>query len=176
MSRFSPPEPLNRDHDLLGFDSGKPPLDSFLKQHALDKQNAKLSRTYVVAAEGHVVAYYTLAHLTVLQEETPKKFGRGMPSSIPVMLMARLAVDLRHQGQGLGRSLFTDAVRRTWAVMESGAAPVRLFVVDAKDEEARTFYERFDLVSSPDNPMRLFLSYKTLRLLFGEEADQDGSE
>ncbi|AIE83574.1 GCN5-related N-acetyltransferase [Fimbriimonas ginsengisoli Gsoil 348] len=52
--------------------------------------------------------------------------------------------------------------------MESGAAPVRLFVVDAKDEEAKRFYEKFDMIPSTVNPLRLFLSYKTVRDLFAE--------
>jgi GNAT superfamily N-acetyltransferase len=78
------------------------------------------------------------------------------------ILMARLAVDQTAQGQGLGRSLLVDALERTWSVMQNGAAPVRLFVVDAKDEEAKAFYERFGMLTSPANPMRLFLSYKTL--------------
>jgi ribosomal protein S18 acetylase RimI-like enzyme len=91
-----------------------------------------------------------------------------MPHSIPAILMARLAVDLTAQGHGLGRSLLTDALRRTWAVMDAGPAPVRLFVVDAKDDEAKAFYERFDMLPSPQNPMRLFLSYKTLQPLFEE--------
>jgi GNAT superfamily N-acetyltransferase len=115
-----------------------------------------------------VVGYYTLAHISILQAEAPKKLGRGMPSAIPALLMARFAVDQDFQGQGLGRDLFSDAIRRTWAVMQSGAAPVRFFVVDAKDEEAKAFYERFDMITATQNPLRLFLSYKTLREIFAE--------
>lgn len=162
MPEFTIPAPLNSEHDLSTFDCGKPPLNEYLQRHALDKQNAKLSRTYVVARDGVVVAYYTLVHISVSQTDTPKKFGRGMPDVIPALLLARLAVNLGAQGKGLGRSLLIDALERTWAVMESGAAPVRLFVVDAKDEEAKAFYTRFDMTPLPQNPMRLFLSYKTL--------------
>lgn len=171
MPRLNPPVPLNGDHRVEDFECGKPPLDEFLKRHAFDKQSAMLSRTYVVTVDAgpEVVGYYTLAHVSVTQDETPKKLGRGMPSSIPAILMARFAVDRRFQGHGLGRSLFTDAVRRTWAVMERGPAPVRLFVVDAKDEEAARFYARFDMIPSPQSPMRLFLSYKTLRGIFQDE-------
>jgi GNAT superfamily N-acetyltransferase len=170
MSSLNAPVVLRAEHDLTGFDCGKPPLDEFLQRHALEKQRAMLSRTYVVTIgeAGQVVAYYTLAHISIVQDEAPKKMGRGMPSSIPAILMARFAVDRRFQGHGLGRSLFTDAVRRTWAVMEKGPAPVRVFVVDAKDDEAARFYARFDMLPSPHNPMRLFLSYKTLQGLFGE--------
>lgn len=166
MFDIQPPEPLNAGHDTATFDCGKSPLNDFLKQHALDKQNAMLSRTYAATSDSRIAGYYTLAHATILQQDAPRKLGRGMPSSIPAILMARFAVDLQFQGHRLGRSLFIDALRRTWAVMQSGAAPVRLFIVDAKDNEAKAFYERFDMMTASTNPMRLFLSYKTLHNIF----------
>lgn len=113
MPEFSAPVPLSPAHDLSAFDCGTSALNDFLQRHALDKQNARLSRTYVVASGSRAVAYYTLAHVAVSSEDTPKRFGRGMPREIPAMLMARLAVDLSAQGRGLGRSLFTDALQRT---------------------------------------------------------------
>ena len=168
INPVNPPQPLTAEHDTAAFDCGKAPLNEFLKRHALDKQNAMLSRTYVATSGMVVVGYYTLTHASVLQSDAPKKLGRGMPSSIPALLMARFAVDLNWQGQGMGHDLFMDATRRTWAVMQSGAAPVRFFMVDAKDEEAKAFYERFDMITASENPMRLFLSYKTLRQTFEE--------
>ena len=179
MFELNAPQTLDAGHDLSAFDCGKAPLNDFLRKHALDKQNAMLSRTYVVtagvdSAGAVVVGYYTLAVTTKLQSESPKKLGRGMPSVIPAILMARFAVDRSFQGKGLGRSLFTDAMRRAWALIESGAAPVRFFVVDAKDEDAKAFYEHFDMLAAPQNPMRLYLSYKTLRLEFDTiNADED---
>lgn len=174
MSSFLPPEPIGSKHNLGEFDCGKEPLNAFLKLHALDKQRAMLSRTYVVCDNAKVVGYYTLAHVSVTVEEPPKKMARGMPRNIPAILMARLAVDRCAHGQGLGRSMFTDGIRRTWSVMNAGPAPVRLFVVDAKDDDARAFYLRFDMTASPLDPMRLFLSYKTLANIFDppEEATQ----
>jgi GNAT superfamily N-acetyltransferase len=173
MSEFSFPIPINNEHDVSTFDCGKLPLNAFLQHHAFNKQKACLSRTYVVTRERFVVAYYTLAHVSVSQEDTPKKLGREMPRVIPAMLLARLAVDKTAQGHGLGRSLLIDALRRTWAVMEKGAAPVRLFIVEAKDEEAKKFYERFefDMLVSSQNPMRLFLSYKDLKPLFADSVE-----
>ena len=171
MNKFHSPQPLHAEYETAAFDCGSPPLNEFLKLHALDKQRAMLSRTYVVTSRAdtlRVVGYYTLAHISALQDEVPKKLGRGMPSSIPSLLMARFAVDLAYQGQGLGRSLFTDAIRRTWNVMADGTAPVRLFVVDAKDETAKAFYEHFGMTATPQNPLRLYLSYKSLRALFEE--------
>ena len=169
MFDFQTPTLLTPAHDVSAFDCGKAPLNDFLRLHALDKQNAMLSRTYIVTSDASVAGYYTLTHSVTLQSDAPKKLGRGMPSSIPALLMARFAVGLPFQGQGLGRSLFTDALRRTWAVMDAGAAPVRLFVVDAKDDEAKAFYEKFDMIAAPSNPMRLYLSYKTLKAEFGDD-------
>jgi len=167
MSSFSAPHVLRAGHEVSGFACGKSPLDEFLKLHALDKQNAMLSRTYVVTIEdSRVIAYYTLAHVNVLQAEAPKKFARGMPSTIPAILLARLAVDQSFQGLGLGRSMFSDALLRTWVVMKDGSAPVRFFVVDAKDEDAAAFYLRQQMLPSPVNPSRLFLHYKDLRTIF----------
>ena len=167
MPNLSAPKLLNDQHDHSGFSCGKPILDDFLRLHALDKQNAMLSRTYVVTAgDSEVIAYYSLAHVSVQQTEAPKKMARGMPSAIPAILLARLAVDQRLHGQGLGRSLFSDALSRTWAVMKDGSAPVRFFIVDAKDEEAAAFYLRLRMLPSPLNPHRLFLHYKDLRTIF----------
>lgn len=168
MSRFSPPTVLTETHYLAQFSCGKPALDQFLKEHALGRQKAMLSRTYVVTlAESQVVvAYFTLAFISVLSAEAPKKTGRGMPSSIPAILLARLAVDEGQQGMRLGSSLFSDALRRSWMVMQGESAPVRFFVVDAKDSEAKAFYESKRMIPSPIEPMRLFLSYKDVQSLF----------
>ncbi len=161
-------ERLSPDHDTSGFDCGKPELNDYLQKHALDKQRAMLSRTYVLAQQGRVLAFYTLAHVMVSVDEAPRSMAQGMPRSIPALLLARLGVSKENHGKGWGRSLLTDALSRVWAAMQEGAAPVRLFLVDAMDEEAKAFYERFDMTPSNINPKRLFLSYKTLRTLFDE--------
>ncbi len=167
MSDISPPVVLTAEHDVSRFECGSPELNRWLQESALNQQRAMLSRTYAALSSGQVAGYYTLAHCQVTSTEAPKKLGRGMPRSIPGMLMARFAVDQSWQGRGLGRSLFVDALTRTWAVMEQGPAPVRLFVVDAKDDAAVKFYQKFDMTSGPHDPFRLFLHYKDLRGLFG---------
>lgn len=171
MCSFSRPSTLASNHLLSCFTCGKPALDEFLKSHALDKQNAMLSRTYVVTTgDSQVIAYYTLAFVAVSQSEAPKKMARGIPSTIPTMLLARLAVDERFHRQGIGRSLFRDAILRTWAVMKDGSAPVMFFAVDAKEEETKAFYEWLHMIPSPSDPTRLFLHYKDLRAIFDPEA------
>lgn len=174
MSKLAAPLPLTDGHLLEDFDSGQPSLNEFLQRHALAKQRAMLSRTYVATRENRVVGYYTLAFVTLNSAEAPRRIGRGMPDSIPALLLARLAVDRREQGRGLGRSLLVDALRRVWEVMAHGHAPVRVLVVDAIDESAARFYARFDMTPSPINPLRLYLFYRTLEAVFGKPGSGQG--
>ncbi len=95
--------------------------------------------------------------------EMPSKLARGMPASIPVLLMARLAVDARFQVCGLGQPMFAGALLRTHAVIESGAAPVRFFLVDAKHERAKAFYLKLGMKPLLDDSLRFYLSYKQLQ-------------
>jgi GNAT superfamily N-acetyltransferase len=168
MPKFTLPRPIEVEDETTLFDCGQPTLNQFL-QIAIEKQKAKLSRTYVVFFDNKLAGYYTLAHIAVAQSETPGKLGRGMPKAILAMLLARLAIDKSVQGRGLGQSLLIDALRKTYAVVENGPAPIRLFVVDAIDKNAKKFYERFDFIASPQSPMRLFMSYKTIQAAIEED-------
>ncbi len=161
--KLRPPEVLNEEHSTASFSCGEPELDRFLRESALNRQKAMLSRTYVVPVESRIAGYYTLAHVQLTSAEVPSKLSRGMPSSIPAILMARLAVDTGFQGRGLGESLFADALLRTWAVVKEGAAPVRFFLVDAKHERAKGFYLRFGMKPLSDDSLRLYLSYKQIQ-------------
>lgn len=107
-----------------------------------------------------MVAYTSLAASAVVHEEAPERMAKGLARHpIPAVLMARFAVDRRFQGQGLGGAMFKDALRRTLrAADEIGA---RAFVVHAKDEEARAFYEgRFGMQPFPQNRLHLYLLMK----------------
>lgn len=157
------PEVVTDTHSTEGFSCGESELDRFLQGSALNRQKAMLSRTYVVRAGESIAGYYTLAHVQLQASEMPSKLSRGMPSSIPAILMARLAVDQRFQGRGLGESLLADALLRTWSVVEQGAAPVRFFLVDAKNEKAKAYYLRFGMKPLGDDTLRLYLSYKQIQ-------------
>jgi len=109
---LSPPEPLSDDHQIDDFDSGEPVLDDWLRRRARANQASGASRTYVVCEAKRVVAYYALASGAIAQAAVPGRFRRNMPDPIPVVVLARLAVDRNYQGRGLGRSLFRDAGRR----------------------------------------------------------------
>lgn len=168
--QIAAPVPLLQEHATSGFRCGESELDRFLDGSAFNRQKAMLSRTYVALCGQEIAGYYTLAHVQLTASEMPPKLSRGMPSSIPALLMARLAVDERYQKRGLGESLFADALERTWSVVEQGAAPVRFFLVDAKHEKAKAFYLRLRMKPLGDDSLRLYFSYKEIRSALQNES------
>ena len=135
------PEPLTSDHDLSVFDSGKPPLDDWLRNHALDIQQRDLGRTFVWTepATHQVVGYFTLIAHSVERATVSARFGHGLSAQIPSILIARLALDRSLQHRKLGVQLLLDALQKVAEV--SLRVGTRLIVVDAIDEEAAKFYE-----------------------------------
>lgn len=164
---FARPVPLARGHRADAFDCGKPPLNEFLTRYALQNQAGGSARTYVVLAEEQrVIAYYSLAPGAVAVEDTPERVSKGQPRHpIPVILMARFAVDAAYQGRGLGRALFFDALARALHGAEEIGG--RAFFVEAKDDDAAVFYRRFGMEPSPFDPHRLFLLFKDVRKTLG---------
>ena len=105
---LSAPEHLTAEHDVSSFDSGTPELDNWLKRRALANEALGTSRSYVVTEGGRVVAFYALANGAVAHKDVSAKTRRNMPDPIPVMVLARLAVDSAYQKQGLGSALLRD--------------------------------------------------------------------
>lgn len=159
---------LDASHDVDAFDCGKEPLDRFLQRHALVNQKAGSAQTYVVCREGQrVVGYYSLAVGAVEHGDAPERVGKGLARHpIPVMLLARLAIDRSEQGNGLGKALLKDALLRTAQAAE--IAGIRALLVHAKDDEAGARYEALDFEPSPTDPYHLFLLMNDLRALLGE--------
>lgn len=165
---FSAVKKLDASHDVDAFDSGKEPLDRFLQRHALVNQKAGSARTYVVCrGELRVVGYCSLAVGAVEHTDAPVRVGKGLARHpIPVMLLARLAIDRSEQGKGLGKALLKDALLRT--AQASDIAGIRALLVHAKGDEARAWYEQFDFEASPTDLHHLFLLMKDLRALLGK--------
>lgn len=165
--KFSPIEKLNASHEVEAFGCGKESLDRFLQRHALVNQKASSAQTYVVCWGGRrVVGYYSLTVGAVEHAEAPERIAKGLARHpIPVMLLARLAIDKPAQEQGLGKALLKDALLRT--AQAADIAGMRAMLVHAKDEEARAWYEGFDFEPSPTDPFHLFLLMKNLRALIG---------
>ncbi len=159
-------EKLSRAHEVEAFDCGKEALNKFLARHALTNQQASASQTYVAGEAGRIVGYYTLVFGQVAFDDAPQRLGKGLARHpIPIMLLARLAIAADRQGRGLGAGLIKDALART--LQAADIAGLRALAVHAKDDEARTFYERFDFIASPSDPFHLFVLLKDVRALLG---------
>ena len=156
-----PPERLTSNHRLDDFDSGSPLLDSWLRRRALPNEAEGASRTYVVCERARVLAFYSLAHGAVRNAGAPGRVRRDMPDPIPVMVLGRLAVDRRLQGQGLGKALLRDAILRT--LQAADLAGIRAILVHANDARARVLYERCGFLPSPIDPLTLMLPLKDAR-------------
>jgi GNAT superfamily N-acetyltransferase len=152
----SAPEHLTAKHDVSTFDSGVPELDTWLKRRALQNETSGASRTYVVTAGDRVVGYYALATGAVAQLQATGKVRRNMPEPIPVMVIGRLAVDRRHQAQGLGSGLLRDALLRT--LNAASIVGIRAVLLHAISGDAKRFYERAGFSASPVDPMTMMIT------------------
>jgi GNAT superfamily N-acetyltransferase len=138
-------EKLLRGHEIDKFDCGRDTLNRFLARYALQNQLAGASQTYLALADEEVVGYYTLVVGQVEYNEASERLTKGLARHpVPIMLLARLAVAVSWQGKGLGSGLLKDAMLRT--LQAADIAGIRAFAVHAKDDAARAFYIRYDLV------------------------------
>jgi len=145
-------ERFSTAHLTAGFASGKPELDAWLNASAAHAQANRTARTFVWhRGDPAVVAYFSLAATLARRDELPKRIGRGSPDHIPAVLLARLALDQSLHGHGLGAQLLRDALGRVVAVTELVGA--RILIVDAIDEAAARFYERYGFTRA--TPRRL---------------------
>lgn len=152
-------EKLGRHHAVEGFDCGQEPLNRFLIRYALQAQMARASQTYLALDGPEPIGYYTLVVGQVAFEDAPERLVKGLARHpVPVMVLARLAIDHRRQGQGLGAGLLKDAFQRT--LNAADIAGIRALIVHAKDEAARQFYQHFDFTASPSDPMHLMVLLK----------------
>jgi GNAT superfamily N-acetyltransferase len=136
-------ERLGLHHALNNFDCGVKALNGWLINHAKENERRDLSRTFVLIDDAdEVVGFYSLTAGGVQVKNLPKKLARGLPNfDIGMVLLGRLALSRKLQGQGLGRDLLVDAVLHAAAAGESAAA--RFIAVDLIDESARSFYAAF---------------------------------
>lgn len=149
---------------LDSFDCGQPALNQFLQRFALGNQKANSTQTYVVCCEGAVVGFYSLAVGSVEPGAAAPRVIKGMPRHpMPVMLLARLAVDNQHQSMGLGRALLKDALIRT--VRAADIAGIRALLVHAKDDDARNWYLQWEFEPSHTDPFHLFLLMKDIKAM-----------
>jgi GNAT superfamily N-acetyltransferase len=156
-------ERLAPGHVREGFDCGKPSLNDFLLSLVSQYEKRNLGRTYVALMEGErrVLGYYTLASGSIEAGSLPAQQSKKLPRhAVPVVLLARLAVDRSRQGMGLGGFLLRDALARSLDL--SDQLGIHAVVVDALDAEAKAFYERLGFLPLTGDEMRLFLATTTI--------------
>jgi GNAT superfamily N-acetyltransferase len=155
------PVPLAAHHQLAEFNSGMAGLDDWIKRRAHPNQASGASRTYVACDADRVVGYYALAAGGVNVAAAPGHFRRNMPDPIPVVILARLAVDHGYQGRGLGRALFRDGARRV--IHAADAIGIRGILVHAISEDAKAFYLALGFEPSAIDPMTQMVTLADVR-------------
>jgi len=158
-SSYTLPEPLEQHHHLENFNSGKPALDDWLIQHALQAQQSGSARTFIVRNNDRVAGYFSLTVGQIDALEATERIRKGMGQHpIPVILLARLAVHLQDQKRGIGKGMLLNAVQRTLLIAEQ--AGVRALLTHPLDMNATRFYLRFGFEPSPFRERQLLLLLK----------------
>ncbi len=149
---------------MKSFDCGHVALNEFLQRFALVNQRSNSSQTYASCNAGQVAGFYSLAVGSVEPSHSAPRVIKGIPRHpVPVMILARLAIDQRYQRQGLGKALLKNALLRT--VQAADIAGIRALLVHAKDEEARNWYRQWEFEESPTDAYHLFLLVKDIKAL-----------
>jgi len=160
---------LEEFDEVAGFDCGDEPLNNYLRRHAwTNQQKVSIGVTYVAVDESApriVLGYFTLATSSVPRDRFPQKYVRGLPPyDLPLILLARLAVDRRFSGRGLGHALISEALKITLRVADEVGC--RCIVTDAYPEKAG-WYARYGFIplegASASGPQRMFLDVRTIR-------------
>lgn len=160
--------PLESRHDRENFSCGKELLDQYFIRQAGQDVKRNLAACFVWPGEtsGMIKGYYTLSSTSVSGNGIPINYRKKLPKSytvVPAILLGRLAVDRQFQGQGIGRLLLVDALRR--CVETSGSIGAFALVVDPLDDQARQFYAKYGFIALPDSG-KMFLPMKTIKGLF----------
>ena len=161
---YTPVRKLAATDQVDAFDCGQAALNQFLQRYALVNQKANSAQTYVCCQGDVVVGFYSLVVGSVNPEAAPPRVMKGLARHpVPVMILARLAVDMEHQRKGLGQALLKDALLRT--AQAADIAGIRCLLVHAKDDMARRWYESWEFEPSTTDPYHQFLLLKDLKNL-----------
>jgi GNAT superfamily N-acetyltransferase len=161
---YAPVRKLAATDQVDAFDCGQAALNQFLQRYALVNQKANSAQTYVCCQGDVVVGFYSLVVGSVDPQVAPSRVMKGLARHpVPVMILARLAVDKEHQRKSLGQALLKDALLRT--AQAADIAGIRCLLVHAKDDMARRWYETWEFEPSPTDSYHLFLLLKDLKNL-----------
>lgn len=152
---------LNKLHNRQAFDCGIEPLNRFIRQLASQMIKRDEVAIYVAHQDNQVFGFYTLSACEITQSDDPNYLKKQSPHTpIPCVLLGRLAVDKSMQGKGLGADLLRNALSRCKQLAQ--ILGVAFVVVDAKDENAKSFYEYYGFVALQNNPMRLCFAIREI--------------
>jgi GNAT superfamily N-acetyltransferase len=158
--------PIEQDYELDSFACGIPVLGDYLRKYALTNHRNGSARSYVALRGNRVVGYFSLAVGSIAHENAPKRVSQGLARHpIPVLLLARLAVDQQEQGTGLGKALLKQALLKS--LQAADIAGIRAILTHAKDEKAKAFYQRYGFEPSPIDDLHLCLLLKDVRKTIG---------
>jgi GNAT superfamily N-acetyltransferase len=164
---YEPVRKLAASDAVESFDCGQSALSQFLQRFALVNQKSNSAQTYVSCHSGAVLGFYSLAFGSVEPSNAALSMTKGIAQHpLPVMILARLAVDLQHQGAGLGKALLKDSLLRT--AQAADIAGIRALLVHAKDDPARQWYLHWEFEPSPSDPFYLFLLMKDIKAMVGK--------
>ena len=146
------------------FDCGSAALNQYLQRFALSNQKAHSAQAYVSCCDGVVAGFYSLTVGSVAPHDAAPRVIKGLARHpVPVMILARLAVNVQHQCVGLGKALLKDALLRT--AQAADIAGIRALLVHAKDEAVRQWYLNWEFEPSPTDPLHLYLLLKDLKAM-----------
>lgn len=161
-------ESLNSSHKKSDFSCGKEMLDVYLHKQANQDIKRKLSACFVIKENKTelIKGYYTLSNNSIPLEDIPDEIKKKLPRSyktIQTTLLGKLAIDNNFQGQGLGKLILIDALKRSFKLSKIiGSFAI---IVDPIDKDAERFYDKYGFLKLPDSG-KIFLPMKTIEQLF----------
>ena len=167
---------LEESDEVDGFDCGDESLDNYLRRHAwTNQEKVSIGVIYVAVDESTprtVLGYFTLAISSVPRDRFPSKYVRGLPPyDLPLILLARLAVDRRFSGKGLGHALISEALKITLRVADEVGC--RCIITDAYPDKAG-WYARYGFLplecTAATSSQKMFLDVRTVRRAFSSES------
>lgn len=159
-------QPLGSHHDRTAFSCGEPALDAYLQRQASQDIRRRVAQVFVAIGDvpEKIAGYCSLSAASFEKDELPSALAKRLPHyPVPAAVLGRLAIHREHQGRGLGETLLLDAIRRV--VRASMTIAVCAIIVDAKNEGAQAFYERYGFRALASEPCRLFLPLETFEKL-----------